>query len=513
MDRLTDMRANTNSSRAADVLESGWRQDYRVEIPRTGIVIGEIRTALRRWLGSDVHVGGEVYLTRDGMVLTVRTDKGSSATFTGKEGEIDLLAEKAAEDIYTKTAPYLHAIYLQYKGKGAESQAALRHLSETATDDSERAWALSALGLATYALEGRCDDAILILERAIALDPRLPNPVANLAMAHSCLGHDQITADLRRKLVALWQEGGVHNPARIKTNRLESEMDEAELIGDFRRVLDLNAQLEGEGAGSQTIYVAAVLALMRDVSASKRMLSQFRADAFTDLRRFSYWHAKSLQAKAIEDWSSEARYAEKAMRVTERLDRFARRLIAIQYNTIWAGALARAGNLLAADALLRDLPSDCYPCARGNGMVADVKGDHAAADRWFAHAVRLGPRLPSAYQEWGDAKLRRKDAGGALLLFERSLAFGPEFPDALKGKANALARLGRDEEAERAYQDTADRAPRWGALQIDWGLALWRLNRREEARAKFRAAAGMDLGVADRARLKRIWTAANGRAI
>lgn len=324
IDRLTDMRANTDSSRASDALESGWRKDYRVEIPQTGIAIGEIRTALRRWLGSDTHVGGEVYLTPDGMALTVRTDKGSSATFTGKEGEADRLADKAADDIYAKTAPYLHAVYMQNQGRTADAMAALRRLSETATDDTDRAWALSGLGNAT-SFEGHCEDAIPILERAIALDPRLPNPVANLASAHSCLGHDQIAADLTRKEAALWQEGHLQNPARIQRNRLQSEIDEAEQAGDFRRELGLHIQLEWEGAGPQTINRAALLALTRDVSASKRMLSQFRADAFTDWDRFSYWTAKSVQAWAIADWSSEARFAKQAMRVAERLDRFSRR--------------------------------------------------------------------------------------------------------------------------------------------------------------------------------------------
>ncbi len=44
-----------------------------------------------------------------------------------------------------------------------------------------------------------------------------------------------------------------------------------------------------------------------------------------------------------------------------------------------------------------------------------------------------------------------------------------------------------------------------------WGQALWAAGEREEARAKLRAAARMDLSAPDRARLRRIWAVA-GRA-
>ena len=49
-------------------------------------------------------------------------------------------------------------------------------------------------------------------------------------------------------------------------------------------------------------------------------------------------------------------------------------------------------------------------------------------------------------------------------------------------------------------------APRWGRLHLKWGEALARLGRAEAARAKWRAAAGMDLSAVDRAALKALRT-------
>ncbi len=44
-------------------------------------------------------------------------------------------------------------------------------------------------------------------------------------------------------------------------------------------------------------------------------------------------------------------------------------------------------------------------------------------------------------------------------------------------------------------------APRWGRNHLRWGQALARLGKRDEAKAQWRSAAGMDLSAQDRAEL------------
>jgi len=44
-------------------------------------------------------------------------------------------------------------------------------------------------------------------------------------------------------------------------------------------------------------------------------------------------------------------------------------------------------------------------------------------------------------------------------------------------------------------------APNWGRLHLKWGEALSYLGRKDEARAQYQAASGMDLSAADQMRL------------
>ena len=62
--------------------------------------------------------------------------------------------------------------------------------------------------------------------------------------------------------------------------------------------------------------------------------------------------------------------------------------------------------------------------------------------------------------------------------------------------------IGAAKAALKAYTSAAKLAPRWGLLHLKWGEALAAQGKAEEARAKWRAAAGMDLTAAERARLR-----------
>lgn len=514
IDRLTEMRADTISARAVDALESGWRNDFRVEVPQTGIAVGEVQKALRRWLGNDTRIGGELTRTANGIALTVRSERGGSATVTASEGEFDSLIDRAADALYARTAPYLHAIYMQDNGRVPEAMTALRRLAQNETDNGERAWALMGLGSATMSKQGRCADAIPILERSHRFDPRISNPVALLASAHLCLGHNQAAADLVAKAVAISRggESKAKDPARARRDSFAAEAAAADALGDYRGRLVVFDKIEAAGLGERFVSRANAMARLGDARGSKRALDQFRPDPLTPQDAVLYWQVRLLQARVIEDWRAAARHAERSSLIVVSDDPAFVQTTRNQIGLLRAEALARLGQAVAAEAVLRGMPDDCYPCSRARAAVAEARGDRAGVDRWFRHALQLGPRLPFAYHDWGKARLRRGDPGGALSLFERALAQGPEFADAHKGKGDALARLGRKDEAVRAYAAAAKRAPRWGALHIEWGKALWRSGRQEEARAKFRAAAGMDLSAADRARLSRIRAAAQGRA-
>jgi tetratricopeptide (TPR) repeat protein len=136
--------------------------------------------------------------------------------------------------------------------------------------------------------------------------------------------------------------------------------------------------------------------------------------------------------------------------------------------------------------------------------VAAASGDHEAADRWFAEAVRQGPSQPFAYAEWGRAKLARGDLDGAIRLFREAQKRGSRWADPLKWEADALAARSDHQTAVRRYALAAQRAPRWGALHLAWGRSLAALGRTDEAQTKWAEAARLDLSAADRAEAARL---------
>ena len=84
---------------------------------------------------------------------------------------------------------------------------------------------------------------------------------------------------------------------------------------------------------------------------------------------------------------------------------------------------------------------------------------------------------------------------GVMLLGERR---DEDFPNP-KLQAQSFDAAGR---TGRYIRVTAAKlAPRWGRLHLKWGEALAKLGKADEAGAKWRAAATMDLVPADRAEL------------
>ena len=53
-------RLQTSSSRAPASFANNWGNDIKVEIPETGVSIGEVNRYLRELLGRETHITGEV---------------------------------------------------------------------------------------------------------------------------------------------------------------------------------------------------------------------------------------------------------------------------------------------------------------------------------------------------------------------------------------------------------------------------------------------------------------------
>ena len=56
LDRLSQMQTETVSNRAASSYANNWGDDIKVEIPETGVSIGQLYDYLRRWLGHETRI-------------------------------------------------------------------------------------------------------------------------------------------------------------------------------------------------------------------------------------------------------------------------------------------------------------------------------------------------------------------------------------------------------------------------------------------------------------------------
>lgn len=148
-----------------------------------------------------------------------------------------------------------------------------------------------------------------------------------------------------------------------------------------------------------------------------------------------------------------------------------------------------------------------YKDALQRGHVAVVKGMPREAIRHYEEAAALVPERPLPYIRIGRVYLQMEQPRQALAAFESALARTPADPDALGGKAAALAAVGRTDEAGLARtqaEQVATRQPTGRTRRRPADPRLQEIERHIINGAAARVAG--DTGVASAAYL----TAANG---
>jgi tetratricopeptide (TPR) repeat protein len=501
LDKLADLQAKTVTTRPASSYADDWGGDIKVEIPETGVSIGELYRYLREWLGSETRISGEVVRTPAGLAVTARAGLNAGKTFEGPDADFDKLMQDAAEDIYAKTQAYRWAVYLATSGRRAEALQAYQNLVESG-DPADRAWADT--GWATIlAQEGRFREASRLAQDAIRVNPRLVPAYSVLSNAQYFISHDEASADLSRREIALMESGrAVGISGTTFEDRLSfSRGVQAYMVGDFGRAAILNPGAafiyEGRpraGANATTWVLVRALTGNHDVTAARRLPSNPLFSAPINSTGGPEAVA-AQQAIMLDDWGSLVPLAERMFDSgigDARMSDLAA-LVAVAH--------ARVGRLAEAEALLSQTPLDCYDCLQARGLAAGLKRDWAQADRWYAEAARQAPSIPFAQTAWGQSLLDRGDPDGAIARFKDAHRITPHFPDAVELWGEALMRKGDLEGAAAKFAETDQYAPRWGRNHLRWGEALMLSGRYAEARAQYQAANGMDLSKSDRAAL------------
>jgi tetratricopeptide (TPR) repeat protein len=518
-DKLSAMQAATGSARPAESYSNNWGNDIKVEIPDTGVSIGEMYRYLVDRFGHQTHITGEIYHSKDGIAVTARSGGDSGATVSGAEADIDMLMQQAAEKVYERTQPYRYAVYVvetqNTSGGREKARAILGGLVESGSL-SERVWGHAGLAALAYTTDPRL--ALVEQQKSLALDPSFGLAWGNNAGDYALLGHDEQGIIDIRVAIALLEAG--KSEMNERAARIVLPVDKATLedvLDDFGASLHDSEEAQtlpdfyGNVEEMRELSIVTLAQLHRTGEMRRAWRNLPPADNGSTIGGKLDMVAGRLSAKLAADyWSGDWTAVVAAYPAAERTERqfttipgYSALFVDITLKSqIWpyaARALAETGDPKAAHALIDRTPPDCYACLRNRADIDAVEKNWRGADYWFAHAVAAAPSIPVGYYDWGRVLLTKGDTDGAIAKFQTANQKGPHFADPLEMWGEVLMAKNRSDLALAKFEEADKYAPNWGRLHLKWGEALVYAGRKDEAKAQFALAARLDLSAADKA--------------
>ena len=459
LDELTRLQAATRASAAKRNLSNAWTGDIKVEVPETGISLGEIDRMLKARFGHDLHIEGDlVQADAGGLALTVRGDNLLPKVFTGGAGELDKLTSQAAEYIYGQSQPTLWEVYLSNAGRNAEAVAfAKAAYATTSAEDrpyllNEWANALGNTGAPPLA-------ALSLYREALKQKPDFWVAYNNVMNDQGLLGDEE----------GLWRTGEAMRraaggrPGRAPELYYENEDTLTWNLQAWRAatIADVAAhQGVGTGTASEGPAIADVDVRLHDYAEAEFQLQTAQGDA-KDPTIAAITHF--IHGRIATEAGDGARAAAEMEAFAAA---FADPLVSNNYPgyPCWvAPAEALAGHPDKADAALK-AGGRYVDCTRFRGDILDHRGDWAGAQKAYAEAVAIAPDLPAGYYSWGVALARHGDLAGAIAKLQAANQRGPHWADPLKAWGDVLARQGRWKEALGKYDQALKYAPAWAEL-------------------------------------------------
>jgi tetratricopeptide (TPR) repeat protein len=470
LDRLAEINNTTGTLRAANSYSNSLGGGIKLEIPETGISIGELSRMLHEKLGHTTHVGGEITHSGDNVTVRIRLGDEYEADSTGPEATLPALVQDASTRIYGRTQPYRYGYWLyQARNSSAASAAAVAFQQLAATGPrTERVWALHGLALVAPSPE----DAIRRDQEALQLDPNFI--LAHLTEVQENLieGHDEAAL---KETAAVFGVAPTSNSGLSRRGqawiRAEAALLHDELLGDFLGMAAdsaISADTE-DNAGrrvSALLDNAQALILLRDFVAAANILERLPPPE-TALGEANQSFLKSLSAAQRDDWQSAIPDLEHVRALmSEMLDQpdYMAEFRTKAYPLL-AEAYARTGRNTDADTLMGLVPADVYDGWRARGRIATFRRDYAAAEKAFAEAVRQAPSIPRAYLDWGNMLAAKGDLPGAIAKYTEANRLSPHWADPLKAWGDVLNRQGHPREALKKYRQALEHAPRWVELK------------------------------------------------
>ena len=513
IDKLTHM-TKSESSRSVQSYANNWGNNIKVEIPETGVSIGELQRFLKDWLGHDIRISGEVYQTDTGIAVTARTSGEEGATFAGRPADLDALIQQAAEHVYEVTQPYRYANYLDrnYDPQGLEQRVAkataiYRRL--IAGDDAlERAWAWNGLGTIQFRYYNNSRLSADYYRRALAEVPDFTIGYFALAARDAPLGREEEELASISEAGRLLHRDSIPdlNPHYVTYARLNADAIFDGLVGDCAGAVPLSrkgAELPDDfSVLARAAFIAGGMSAMAACHDLKAVRAWARELGWTQIR---VGRARLAADAEAGDWRDilvlEAMSRKGLVGVTDSL---AVQNVYDVYRPNFAVALARLGNFAAAEAMVAPVPADNDPGVRARALIAELQGQHARADWWFERSEKQTPSLPLTDFQWGQALLARGKPDEAIVKFTLASRKGPHFADPLEFWGEALMAQRNPDAALEKFAEAEKYAPNWGRLHLKWGEARAATGKREDAEAQFAGAARLDLTPSEKSELAKV---------
>jgi tetratricopeptide (TPR) repeat protein len=510
LDRLTEINQSTLSARTGKSYAASWGDEIKVEIPETGISVAEAYRFLRRWLGHESHISGAVWHSQGGIVITARSD-GKSVTVTGPDADIGGQIQKAAEAVFGLAEPYRYGVYILRHGRNAEAIAAFRQQA-AAGPAEDRAWGLTGLAAAEASNGDIGDREVVQLDREAAeLDPSNTYALISLSSTERTLSRLENAANDARKLAELLGHAGDREISTFGTSLpIEQEMTAngiREFMGAYGEAIASIANILRSGNDGARPNLSTRLTIdeirAHDLKAA-RGTPRERDRRFQPADRFALGKTQIDMnlAAAEQNWPQVVAAAVSANLLSKNRDM--QELIRLTETPVQAYAEARLGRFGEAEALIATTPGDCDECMLMRARIAELQGQHARADWWFARVVHDAPSIPLMYATWGQALLERGQPDAAIAQFTIANRKGPHFADPLEGWGEALMAKSQSHLALAKFAEANKYAPNWGRLHLKWGEALYYTGRKDEARAQFARAAQLDLTPAEKSELQKV---------
>ena len=230
---LSTFQAISVSARDASSFTHNWDNDIKIEIPETGVSIGEFNRFLHEWLGHQTHITGAVYRTGAGIAVTARVGSDIAPTVTGGEAELDELLRKTSEAIYRTAQPFRYAQYVFNAGRVEEGVMIQKTLIANGSP-RDRFWAYA--GVATmYASQFDFANSEMAGQAAIALRPD-SHSYYNLGRAELMAQHDEAALATSQTALRLKRDPDV-SEATWATIQPFVECTVAGLQGDYQNAV------------------------------------------------------------------------------------------------------------------------------------------------------------------------------------------------------------------------------------------------------------------------------------